>query len=106
MRAVLVRSLFVAALTGWSVSAGAQSFELDKRLRDCLREEAHKQQTAASPKGDLRQAAGQLLGQCADDARAWLRVCRTWGSETDCARATDVRAVGALQDGAGHAQGH
>ncbi len=106
MRAALVRSaLLLAALTGWSVPAGAQSFELDKRLRDCLREQAHRQQATPSPKGDLKQAAGQLLGQCADDTRAWLRVCRTWGSETDCARATDVRAVSALQDGAGPA-GH
>ncbi|MBY0296914.1 MAG: hypothetical protein K2X71_12900 [Methylobacterium sp.] len=107
MRAVLVRSTLVAAvLTGWTGTAGAQSFELDKRLRDCLREQAHKHQGAASPRGDLKQVAGQLLGSCADDARAWMRVCRTWGSETDCARATDVRAVGALQDGAGHAKGH
>jgi hypothetical protein len=98
------------ALTLWTGAAAAQSFELDRQLRDCLREQAKLQagEPVPAPKGDLKQAAGRLLGRCESDAAAWLRVCRGWGSEAECSRATDVRAVSALQDGkpSGGAGGH
>ncbi|MEH3146987.1 MAG: hypothetical protein PGN34_16925 [Methylobacterium frigidaeris] len=103
------KTLLAAAVAALHASgAGAQTLELEQRLRACLHEKAQHPPDGASgaaAKGSLQQKAEHLLGRCDGDKDAWLHACSVNSSRTDCTRRAEVRAVSALHDGKGSGKG-
>ncbi|WP_246154449.1 hypothetical protein [Methylobacterium oryzihabitans] len=96
-----IRLAALAAALLAASGAGAQTLEMEQRLRTCLHEKAQHPADDGPAKASLQQKAEHLLGRCDTDKAAWLNACTASGNQSDCARRAEVRAVGALQDGKG-----